>query len=114
MTAPQFQAGFESTQDSDVLVTGITTAPDGRPAADVTFISRQQPQDGPDGQSCTDWHVTLFFDGSAGSYTIGAPPAAYQASYQACSSGVRRGTRHGWDIHAVSAGRARARGQRGA
>jgi hypothetical protein len=86
MTASQFQAGFKSTQDSDVIVTGITTAPDGRPAADVTFISRQQPQDGPDGQSCTDWHVTLFFDGSAsGSYTIGAPPAAYQASYQACS-----------------------------
>ena len=85
MTASQFQIGFESTHDSDVLVTRITSAPDGRPAADVTFISRQQPQDGPNGQSCTDWHVTLFFDGSAGSYTIGAPPAAYQASYQACS-----------------------------
>ena len=85
MTASQFQTGFESTQDSDVLVTGITTAPDGRPAADVTFTSRQQPQDGPDGESCTNWHVTMFFDGSAGSYTIGAPPAGYHASYQACS-----------------------------
>ena len=85
LTAPQFQAGFESTQDSDVLVTGITTAPDGRPAADVTFTSRQQPQDGPDGESCTNWQVTMFFDGSAGNYTIGAPPAGYHASYQACS-----------------------------
>ena len=84
MTAPQFQAG--STQDSDVLVTGITTAPGGRPAADVTFTSRQQPRDGPDGESCTKWQVTMFFDGSAGSYTIGAPPAGYHASYQACSS----------------------------
>jgi hypothetical protein len=86
MTAPQFQAGFESTRDSDVLVTGITTAPGGRPAADVTFTSRQQPRDGPDGESCTKWQVTMFFDGSAGSYTIGAPPVGYHASYQACSS----------------------------
>jgi hypothetical protein len=85
MTGSQFQAVFESTHDSDVLVTGISTAPDGRPAADVTFISRQQPQDGPNGQSCKDRHVTLFFDGSGGNYTIGALPAAYQASYQACA-----------------------------
>jgi hypothetical protein len=85
MTASQFQAGFESTQDADVLVTGITTAPGGRPAADVTFTSRQQPQDGPEGESCTNWHVTMYFDGSAGTYTIGAPPNGYKASYQACS-----------------------------
>ena len=84
MTASQFQAGFESTQDADVLVTGITTAPGGRPAADVTFTSRQQPQDGPEGESCTNWHVTMYFDGSAGTYTIGAPPNGYKAAYQAC------------------------------
>ena len=85
MTAPQFQAGFESTRDSDVLITGITTMPDGSPAADVTFASQQQPQDGPDGESCTNWHVTMYFDGSAGTYTIGASPNGYKASYQACS-----------------------------
>ena len=84
MTASQFQAGFESTQDADVLVTGITTAPGGRPAAHVTFTSRQQPQDGPEGESCTNWHVTMYFDGSAGTYTIGAPPNGYKAAYQAC------------------------------
>jgi hypothetical protein len=86
MTASQFQAGFGSTQDADVLVTGITTAPGGRPAADVTFTSRQQPQDGPEGESCTNWHVTMYFDGSAGTYTIGAPPNGYKAAYQACSA----------------------------
>lgn len=85
LTEPQFQAEFASTQDSDVLVTGITTAPGGHPAADVTFTSRPQPKDGPDGESCTNWQVTMFFDGSAGSYTIGAPPTGYHASYQACS-----------------------------
>jgi hypothetical protein len=84
MTASQFQAGFESTQDSDVLITGITTMPGGQPAADVTFTSRQQPQDGPEGESCTNWHVTMNFDGSAGTYTIGAPPNGYKAAYQAC------------------------------
>ena len=84
MTAPRFEAGFESTRDSAVLITGITTMPDGRPAADVTFTSRQQPQDGPDGESCTNWHVTMYFDGSAATYTIGAPPNGYKAAYQAC------------------------------
>ena len=41
MTASQFQTGFESTRDSAVLITGITSGFDGRPAADVTFTSRQ-------------------------------------------------------------------------
>ena len=86
MTALQFQAGFESTQDSDVLITGITTMSGGQPAADVTFTSRQQPQDGPEGESCTNWHVTMYFDGSAGTYTIGAPPNGYKAAYQACTA----------------------------
>ena len=85
MTEPQFQAGFKSTRDSNVLITGITTMPGGQPAADVTFTSRQQPQDGPDGESCTNWHVTMYFDGSAGTYTVGAPPNGYKAAYQACS-----------------------------
>ena len=84
MTASQFQAGFESTQDSAVLINGITTMPGGQPAADVTFTSRQQPQDGPEGESCTNWHVTMYFDGSAGTYTIGAPPNGYKAAYRAC------------------------------
>ena len=84
LTEQQFRTGFPSTVDSSVLVTSITTAPDGRPAADVSFTSRQQPQDGPDGESCTNWQVTMFFDDNAGTYTIGAPPAGYRASYQAC------------------------------
>ncbi len=84
LTAQQFQTGFRSTADSDILVTGMATAPDGRQAADVTFTSRQQPQDGPDGQSCTNWQVTMFFDDNSGTYTIGAPAAGYQASFHAC------------------------------
>jgi hypothetical protein len=63
-----------------VLVTSIELAPDGRPAADLAFTSRQQPQDGPDGESCTNWHLTMFFDDRAGTYTLGAPPADYHAS----------------------------------
>jgi hypothetical protein len=84
LTEQQFRAGFRSTADSDVLITSIATASDGRPAADVSFTSRQQPQDGPGGESCTNWQVTMFFDANAGTYTIGAPPADYRASYQAC------------------------------
>jgi hypothetical protein len=84
MTAQQFQAGFRSTADSNVLVNSISTAPDGRLTADVTFTSRQRPQDGPGGESCTDWHMTMFFDDHGGSYTLSAPPDSYHASYQAC------------------------------
>jgi hypothetical protein len=84
MSEQDFRSGFESTTDSHVLVTSITTGSDGRPAAEVTFSSRQQPHDGPEGESCTNWQVTMFFDGDAGTYTIGAPPADYHASYQAC------------------------------
>ena len=93
MTAGQFQTGFRSTQDSNVLITGIGQAPDGRPAADVTFTSRQQPQDGPQGESCTNWQVTMFFDDPAGTYTIGAPAAGYHASYQACARPASTGSR---------------------
>jgi hypothetical protein len=28
--------------------------------------------------------VTIYFDGSAGTYTVGAPPNGYKAAYQAC------------------------------
>jgi hypothetical protein len=28
--------------------------------------------------------VTMYFDGSAGTYTIGAPPNGYKAAYRAC------------------------------
>ena len=85
LTAEEFQTGFRSTQDSGMLITSIAVAPDGRQAAEVTFTSRQQPQDGPDGESCTNWHLTMFFDHHGGTYTIGAPPADYHASYQACA-----------------------------
>lgn len=43
LTEAQFQAGFQSTQDSDAVITSIATGSDGRPAADVVFTSRQQP-----------------------------------------------------------------------
>ena len=85
LTSDQFQTGYRSTEDSSVLVTNITTAPDGRPEADVTFTSQQQPQDGPDGESCTNWQISMFFDDNAGTYIIGAPPADYRASHQPCS-----------------------------
>jgi hypothetical protein len=84
MTEQAFRSGFQSTADAGVLITSISTGPGGRPAANVTFTSRQRPQDGPDGESCTNWQVTMFFDDHAGTYTIGVPPAGYRASHQAC------------------------------
>jgi hypothetical protein len=40
----------------------------------VTSTSRQQPRDGPYGESCTHWQVRMFFDGmNLGG--VGAPAA---------------------------------------
>ena len=84
MTASQFQTGFEST--------GIRTCSSPGSAAGRTgagrqrdLYHRQQPNDGPEGESCTNWRVMMFLDGSAGAYTIGAPLNGYKAAYQACS-----------------------------
>lgn len=84
LTEAQFEAGFRSTQDSDAVSTSITTGSDERPAAEVVFTSHQQPEDGPGGESCTNWQVILFFDTSTATYTIDTPPASYHAIYQAC------------------------------
>jgi hypothetical protein len=102
MSAQQFRAGFRSTVDSHVLVNSISTAPDGRPAADVTFTSRQQPQDGPGGESCTDWHMTMFLDDHGGTYTLSAPPASYHASYHACLLGALHDREELWGSQTVN------------
>ena len=79
-----FQLGFESTEDSDAVVTTIGVQPDGRPTADVAFTSHQDSVDGPEGDTCDRWNVTFFLDPDGDGYLIGAPPSTYHASHQAC------------------------------
>jgi hypothetical protein len=81
----QLERGYRSTVDSNARLASLTTGADGRPAATVTFISRQDAADGPDGQTCTRWRVTFFLESAFnGSYVFGRPSATYRARHSAC------------------------------
>jgi hypothetical protein len=86
MTQAQFEKGYRSTADSNETLVGISAAPDGDLAAEVTFTSHQNPADSPDqSESCTDWDITVFLAQSGSGYVIDPAPADYHASYQPCS-----------------------------
>jgi hypothetical protein len=66
--------GTRSTQDSEVTLNGLSDLPGGRVRADVSFVSRQEPGDGPKGrpgETCTRWTMiyTLTTAGD-GTYRI--------------------------------------------
>jgi hypothetical protein len=55
-----FSDGTATTEDSDVVLLGVTDLADGRISADVTFRSEQEAGDGPaerPGETCTRWTV---------------------------------------------------------
>jgi hypothetical protein len=85
MTQAQFDSGYRSTADSDETLVGISTASDGDLAAEVTFVSHQDPADSPDkSESCTDWDISLFLTQGGSGYVIDPAPPGYKASYQPC------------------------------
>lgn len=79
-----FRLGFESTEDSDAVVTVIGVQPDGQPTAEVTFTSTQNSVDGPNGDTCDRWDITLFLEPDGDGYLITTPPSTYHASHQPC------------------------------
>jgi hypothetical protein len=76
--------GYRSTRDSDVQLLRLGDSGDGRTAAQLSFTSTQDAVDGPDGQTCTDWRITLFLEPEAGRLAIGVAPSSYRAQYEAC------------------------------
>jgi hypothetical protein len=84
MTPTQFKSGYGSTTDSNMVLTGISSAGAGSVTATVTFTSRQLPADSPDNSSCDNWQITLYLQPDGDSYLIGPPPASYRSSYNAC------------------------------
>jgi hypothetical protein len=82
-TPAQFQSGFASTRDSNARLTGLSPTGTGV-AANVTFISHQQPSASPTGTSCTAWHITLFLESRGGGYRIGPAAPGYHARFRAC------------------------------
>ena len=77
--------GYRSTTVSSAQLLALDTASDGRPGATVTFTSTQNPQDGPDGETCTHWTVMFFLEAQGdGTYLFGVEPTNYGALYTAC------------------------------
>lgn len=86
LTPAQFDEGYRSTVDSNEKLIGISTAPDGDLAAEVTFTSHQNPADSPDHrESCTNWHVMRFLARGSSGWVIDPAPSGYHVSYQSCS-----------------------------
>jgi len=83
-TAPVFQAGYQTTRDSAVTLTGIAAAAGGQLAAAVTFTSHQAPADTPSRSGCTDWKIILVLAPRHGGLALQPPPPGYHASYRAC------------------------------
>ncbi|RZT19753.1 hypothetical protein EV649_2890 [Kribbella sp. VKM Ac-2569] len=83
MTRKEFTSGFRSTVDSEITLAGLSIARDGRMVAEVSFVSRQNAEDGPERQTCTRWTVGKFFEGQGTSLRIGKALSG-SARYEAC------------------------------
>jgi len=77
-------SGYRSTADSGARLINLAAVPGGRATATVTFTSRQNAIDGPDGETCTEWTVMFFLQTENGAYVFGKPPADYHAQHKAC------------------------------
>ncbi len=84
LTPAQFNSGYGSSSDSNMMLTGISSTGSGSVAATLTFTSRQLPADSPNHSSCDNWQITLYLQPDGNSYLIGPTPAGYQASPTAC------------------------------
>ena len=84
ITEGQFRSGYRDTRDSRATLVALGPGAGGTVAASVTFTSHQPAGDSPSHSRCTHWSTTLYLRHHGGTYVIGAPPASYHASYQAC------------------------------
>jgi hypothetical protein len=84
ITEHQFRTGYRDTRDSRATLVTLGPAGGGTIAAAVTFTSHQPAADSPSHSGCTNWNTTLYLRRQGSSYVIGAPPASYHATYQAC------------------------------
>jgi hypothetical protein len=84
LDAGQLAAGYRSTVDSNAEITALTAAADGRQAATVTFTSRQDAADGPDGETCTHWTDVFYIQTEGNTSVFGPHPDGYQPTHSAC------------------------------
>jgi hypothetical protein len=83
LTQKQFTTGYRSTHDSEIQLSELGTAADGRLQAVVVFVSTQNSADGPKGQTCTRWTVGKFLELEGSSLRVGKTPPG-SSTYTAC------------------------------
>jgi hypothetical protein len=82
-TAGDFDSGYRSVRDSDIVLTSIVPG-SSQVVASMTFTSHQPVSNSPTHSSCTHWDTTLYLTPQGSSYVIGQPPSNYHAAYHAC------------------------------
>ena len=75
--------GSATTQNSDIVLQSLTPLRDGQLAV-VTFQSTQDPEDGPDGQSCNRWKLGYTLKLSSGGWKIDAASAQGGTGHTSC------------------------------
>jgi hypothetical protein len=82
-TQSQFNAGYSSTTDSGMTLTGLSDTGSGLTAT-VTFTSRQAPAQSVDKSACNAWTLNLYLVPQGTGYLIGTAPAGYTPTYSDC------------------------------
>lgn len=84
LSEKEFVKGYKTTNDSEILISGLGPGPDGRLLASVDFVSHQAAADGPeDGETCTRWSVSKFLEKEGTAYRIGKSLKGY-SNHTAC------------------------------
>ncbi|MGO9780933.1 MAG: hypothetical protein ACLPKE_08480 [Streptosporangiaceae bacterium] len=84
LTQAGFDQGYQGTADSAEQLASISAEANGDTAAAVTFVSHQHPDAANNEESCTDWSITLFLEGSGDGYLVDEAPQGYHAASTPC------------------------------
>lgn len=83
-TQSKFEAGYSSTTDSGMTLTGLSGNGSGGLTATVTFTSHQSPAQSVDGRSCNTWTLNFYLVPQGNGYLIGPEPSGYQPIHADC------------------------------
>jgi uncharacterized RDD family membrane protein YckC len=70
LSESQFEKGYASTTDGHAVLVDIVDTPGGGKGVKLTFTSKQDAADGPDGQTCTKWKLTNALSQEDGSWKM--------------------------------------------
>ena len=83
-TEAQFSAALSTSYDVNVTLESVSEASPGTATADVTFTSRQDSSQGPNGDSCDNWTLVYTMIQAEGYWLIQRSTGQAGVAYQAC------------------------------